>query len=693
MIRLGPVLPAAAIACFCVLSVPALADPATVEDSPQAETKTTPDAPDGSAAEKASGPKAPETTPATAAAAPATEKAEPPAATSALPDSAAAEKSPADNPQAADATPVAPHADPVIEAIRQTLVGNAALSGAYPEQIAALKSFYAERTKPLWIKDGKFGVKAAAAIAVIKRADDYGLEASSFDLPVLSPGADAASQADAELKLDVAALKYAHFARGGRLNPVALSNILDMQPPVKDPAVVLNEIAAASEPDVYLRDQNPKHPQFELLRQALLKARGPKEEPVDEALSVKIPDTNLLKPGDQSPVIALVRKRLKVEAARGTNPHYYDSAVELAVEAFQKENGLRPDGYIGSRTRRAMNGEADRQNADPTRQIDRIIANMERWRWLPRNLGPLYVMNNIPEFKSRVMKGDEELLEQKIIVGQPSWPTPVLTAKMQSVVFRPSWGVPNGIKMKELLPRLQRASGGNNFFDQLFGGGSSGGSRVLQAYKLQPSLNGRPVDPDSINWNNVDIRRFDFVQPPGSENPLGKVKFLFPNRHDVYMHDTPQRALFAQSFRALSHGCMRLDQPQRTAEVLLEQDKGWSSARVDDMYDSSSAAVALEKPIPVYLTYFTLVVGKDGEINRFGDIYGHDQRVSSALAGRPVRYEAPEDNDFMASDDDDAVPVATQKKSSNKKTARNNRPSHRTAGDILADSLSGLISN
>ena len=131
------------------------------------------------------------------------------------------------------------------------------------------------------------------------------------------------------------------------------------------------------------------------------------------------------------------------------------------------------------------------------------------------------------------------------------------------------------------------------------------------------------------------------MQPPGADNPLGNVKFRFPNRHDVYMHDTPERGLFAQSFRALSHGCMRVEEPRRTAEVILAQDKGWSSEKVADMYNGSNT-VTLEKPVPVYLVYFTARVADDGHLATYGDIYGHDDRVMSALRGHPVRYTAPE---------------------------------------------------
>jgi len=508
--------------------------------------------------------------------------------------------------------------------------------------VAAAVADYGGRTAPLWTKDGAYTDKAKAVIAELKKADDWGLESSDFKVPDLASGAPPDAQAAAEVQLALAALKYARYARGGRLNPVALSNILDMKPPVKDPKVVLSELADASEPDAYLRGLNPKHAGFEKLRQALLKARGPKpeEEKVDPALMVKLPDGKQLKPGAQDDQIALLRQRLKMPAEKPEDDHRYDDKLVAAVKAVQDANGIRSSGILNNRTRQALNKEGQPKAFDPKLNVDRLLANMERWRWLPVDLGNFYVMNNIPEFQSEIWKGDELKLRQKMIVGQPSWPTPVLAASMQFVIFHPAWGMPDGIKMKELLPRLKNASNGFDLFAQLFGGGSSG-AQVLEDYKLQATLNGHPVDPNSVDWNNVDIRQFGFTQPPGATNPLGLVKFRFPNSHDVYMHDTPERNLFGQTVRDLSHGCMRIEEPRKTAEVILAEDKGWSSEKVGELYQGGNS-ITLDKPVPVYLVYFTARVEDDGHLATFADIYGNDSRVMSALRGHVVRYTARE---------------------------------------------------
>ena len=588
--------------------------------------------------------------------------------------------------------------NPLIEAIRTKLSDKSISSKANGDQVEALKAFYASREQPLWIKDGALTGNAAALISEIKHADAYGLEASAFALPELAPGAASEAQGEAEAKLSLAALKYAHFARGGRVDPLSLSNILDMKPPLKDPKAVITELADSATPDAYLRGLHPKHPDFEKLRQALASARGPQvEEKIDEALKIKLPEGKTIKPGEESDDIAVLRKRLKIEAQSVSNERLFDAKLEAAVKAFQEANDIKVTGQLNAKTRTALNRQGEPKKADPKRDVDRIIVNMERWRWLPEDLGPFYVMNNVPEFVSRAMKGEQEVLKQKIIVGQPTWPTPVLTASMEFVIFHPEWGVPDGIKVKELLPRLKRASpqgGGGGFFDQLFNGPVSGGARVLAAYKLNPTLNGRPVDANSIDWNNVDIRRFSFVQPAGGENPLGLVKFRFPNRHDVYMHDTPQKGLFGQSFRALSHGCMRLEQPRKLAEVILAEDKGWSSDKVGNMYSGGGNEVSLSKPVPVYLTYFTARVDENGKVQKYGDIYGHDERLMSALQGRAVRYTAPDKSDEVASADDGvSAPPASSKKSANKKVNIKQKRDSQSAGNILSDALNGLLAN
>ena len=419
------------------------------------------------------------------------------------------------------------------------------------DDAAGLTAFYTEnKGKPIWVTAAGFSPKAHKAIHEIRNANDWGLDASAFQLPAnLGAQATPEAAAGAELKLSLAVLKYARHARGGRLNPPSLSPIIDRRPHIYEPKSVLEAIAAAEAADAYLRGLHPRHEQFRRLRQALL------------ALN---------------------------KGSGGTG-----------------ENRLR------------------------------ILVNMEKWRWMPESLGEFYVWDSIPEQYTRVFDRGKMVLQEKIVVGKPSTPTPIFSANMQFIVFNPEWGVPDGIKVNEIAPRLRHSGGGGFLF---FGGGGS--SEVLQRLGgLRVSINGRPVDPDSVDWSSVDIRRFQFIQGPGGKNVLGSVKFRFPNRHDVYMHDTPDRHLFGNGPRAFSHGCMRTQNPIHLAEVLLAHDKGYSPAQIREMVASGATnEIKLTNPIPVHVTYFTAEGGDKGQVRFFPDLYALDNRIASALKGQPVHF-------------------------------------------------------
>jgi murein L,D-transpeptidase YcbB/YkuD len=293
---------------------------------------------------------------------------------------------------------------------------------------------------------------------------------------------------------------------------------------------------------------------------------------------------------------------------------------------------------LGSRTRAALNGTEKSAPAFGTDE-QRLIVNMERWRWMPEDMGEFHVWDNIPEYQGRVVRDGQTIHRFKIIVGRVETQTTIFSANMRYVIFGPEWGVPDSIKVKELLPYLRPAyETGGGFFG--FGGGVVTDTRVLERHNLRVSLNGRPVDPSQIDWSTVDIRKYAFIQPTGAGNVLGAVKFRFPNKHDIYMHDTPQRELFDKSVRTFSHGCVRVQDPGRFAEVLLEEDKGWSAARVRDMMaKGGNVEVTLTKQIPVHIGYFTMVASEDGQVRSFPDVYGHDRRVAAALGGRPLPLE------------------------------------------------------
>lgn len=502
----------------------------------------------------------------------------------------------------------------------------------------ALAQFYIARSnQPLWVSEAGLNDKAKAIIDELRRADDWGLEATDFDLPQVDLGTEPTRDAlvDAETKVSLAALKYARYARGGRIpDPRKMSSYLDRDPPILSPVKVLESLVATDDPGGYLAGLNPHHEGFQRLRKKLVELRTQKkaEEPVIVPASGP-----LLAPGKRHPDVAILRQRLKVDlpatASDGAapDPEFYDSALEAAVKAYQRENGMTQDGLVGRNTRASLNGGK--------RTVDEglLIANMEEWRWMPEDLGSTYVWVNLPEFLVRVVKDGNVIFEERIISGQTDKQTPVFSHEMETVVLHPFWGVPESIKVKELLPTLAR-----------------GGSLDRRGLRLQ--YNGRDVDPLSVDWSRADIRNYHVYQPPGDGNVLGEVKFLFPNKHQVYMHDTPTKNLFNESTRTFSHGCMRVRNPMRLAEIVLKQDKGWSAEQVQSMLRNGpeNNNIALESKIPVHVTYFTAWVDDAGELHSRPDVYLHEKRIRLALAGQwdriprhrdhllPVEYVRPQ---------------------------------------------------
>jgi murein L,D-transpeptidase YcbB/YkuD len=491
---------------------------------------------------------------------------------------------------------------------------------------AALAAYYAERSgPPLWVTTGGFSSRALQVIAEIGKADDWGLSAAAFPLPKIGGGPqDTATLADTEIKLGLAVLKYARHARGGRLDPSQLSPFLDLRPNLHDPKSVIQAIATAPESDAYLRSLHPKHAQFERLRKALLASRGH-----DRSDRVQIPPGPMIRPGMRHPHVALARQRLGV-APDQAEAVYYDERLWQAIKGFQREHGLKPDGVITRATRSALNGSSMSSGRAVAQQL---IVNMERWRWMPDELGELYVWDNVPEFAMNVVKKGQVVHAEKIIVGKLGTPTPIFSANMEFIVFHPEWGVPDSIKVAELWPYLAQGGGWYGEAD----------TSILRRQNLRVSYNGRPVDPYEVDWASVDIRRFQFTQPAGADNVLGAIKFRFPNKHDVYMHDTPQRELFSRPVRLFSHGCIRVQNPHRLAEILLAEDKGWSASQVGDLLadrdNNYNKEVRLTRKIPVHVTYFTAVADDNGTVRYLADIYGHDERVAAALEGRPARLE------------------------------------------------------
>lgn len=516
---------------------------------------------------------------------------------------------------APESAPTAAPQDPLGTALQDNL---AASTNKGNQTVRAdrdvLAEYYAARKyKAVWVDSDGLKPRTKEVIAEIEKASDWGLDASAFTLPALE-ATNAKALADAEITLTLAILKYARHARGGRIMDPAgtLSSYLDRVPQLLEPKDVLVTVASYDQPDAYLRGLHPRHPQFEKLRLAYLALRdaGPPEK------VAMLPKGSTLRPGKKHRHVVLLRKRLglKVPQVDGKpgNEQLYDEPLKEAVIAFKKEKGIEPANGIVNRTvRNALN---DVRIITP----EQLLANMEQWRWMPNDLGSLYVWVNIPEFTLRIAKNGEIVHTERAITGLVDKQTPVFSEDMKLINFRPRWNVPNSIKVRELWPSLAR------------------GGRSFQRQGLRLSRNGRVIDPNSIDWSQADIRSFDVYQPPGSGNALGNVKFAFPNKHLVYMHDTPSKSLFDKTTRAFSHGCMRIRNPQRMAEILLAEDKGWDTAQIDDLIKSGPGnnEVQLDRRIPVHVTYFTAWIDENGETQSARDIYGHEERIKLALAGK-----------------------------------------------------------
>jgi L,D-transpeptidase YcbB len=505
-----------------------------------------------------------------------------------------------------------------------------------------LQQFYASRMgSTLWVTKNGYNDEAKNLIAAFKDADNWGLNATDYKVPDLKPSTTGDISPDdltaAEVKLSLAAMEYARDAHGDRISdPSAqLSSYLDRKPVLLDRRTFLDTLATAPDKGAYLESLHPKQPQFELLRQKLIAWRASAKE----RESLKIPNGPNLKPGQSQPQIALIRKLLKVPAptlkADGTpaDDTYYDEALATAVKAYKQNNQIRPaTATITSALRRALNQVNDVSDT-------KLIANMEEWRWMPEDLGEFHVEVNIPEFAVRVVKDGEIIYEERIVAGRDRTQTPIFSSPMRTIVAQPRWNVPDSIKIKELLPGLRA------------------GGDPLRRQGLVMERNGRRIDAWDVDWYRADIRNFHIYQPPSGGNALGVVKFLFPNRHAVYLHDTPNKGLFNERVRMFSHGCVRVRNPVKLAEVLLQEDNGWSKSKVDDLIENGPEEneITLTEPIPVHVTYFTARVSKDGKVEAFNDVYGHEKRITLALQGR---WNEIEKNDEQVVSPED-VPVAS----------------------------------
>jgi murein L,D-transpeptidase YcbB/YkuD len=499
---------------------------------------------------------------------------------------------PVEEPKPTIATHLSPVDIPIAEKLRDLV--NTKLTRFFdrkPER-SAVETFYRGRQfAPLWIENGAANARAKDAIAHLRGADADGLDPTDYPTPEFKAGADPEALATAELKLLGSALTYARHAQTGRVHYSRVAADIFYNLATPEPAEILADLALAENAGKTLGDYNPPHAQYKALRAKLAEIRNG----AGESGPVRIPGGGTLKVGMEDPRVPQLRARFGLPAGENNE---YDKSLSDAVKAFQKQKGISPTGTVGPATIDALNGPRRDRDADV------IVANMERWRWLPRDLGKTHVILNIPHYTLKVFNGGAVVWQTKVVVGKPDTATPLLSETMKYITVNPTWNVPPSIVYNEYLPVLQQDPG----------------ALARIGVKVTQNRDGS----------------LHMYQPPGDGNALGRIRFNFPNKFLVYQHDTPDKHLFGHDRRAYSHGCMRVQDPFKYAEVLLsltQPQEGYTQDRLKRMVGANEIDIRLATHIPVHLTYQTAFVDEAGKLVIREDIYGRDARVLNALRG------------------------------------------------------------
>jgi L,D-transpeptidase YcbB len=482
---------------------------------------------------------------------------------------------------------------------------------------------------PAWIENGSPRPQMNALIRAVHAADREGLDPELYSASLLdrrkeeasrgfltSKGFDPREAVAMDVWLTWLYLKFASDLADGVSDLAHADPAWKIQPETFDPMEKLEAALRDNRIAESLFELTPTHQDYRALQKALSDHRRQAEA----GGWPQVPPTLKIKPGQSSPqVLALARRLLAsgdftAEIPARTHTLTYEPALQEAVKRFQRRHGLADDGVAGSSL-------AAELNVPVQNRLRQIELNMERWRWLPRNLGDEYILVNIPEMRLDVWERGTVPLSMRVVVGKPDTPTPIFNDVMTYIVFAPYWNVPTDIAANETLPSVVQDPG---FLDKM-------NMAVVDAA-------GHEVDPQSIDLGSPDSYRFR--QRPGTSNALGLVKFMFPNQFNVYLHDTPADTLFARVSRSLSHGCVRLEEPEKLAEYVLRDQHEWTRERITEaMHGADERTVKLKRPIPVYLGYWTSRVGADGAVQFRKDVYGIEGRLSAKLAQRLNRMK------------------------------------------------------
>lgn len=501
--------------------------------------------------------------------------------------------------------------------------GDAGLKQSLAQTVASdpvLVEFYAARDyQPIWMSgSGKDKQRIGAFLDALNQAGDHALPAAAYrasDLNTAVKGARSpAEKARAEAMLSQAFARYSRDVQSGILDPQRVNREIDRVAPRRGQAANLAAFAKSS-PKGFLKSLPPQTADY----QALLKEKADLERALGAGgWGPKVSGT--LAPGASSPQVVVLRNRLAAMGyGRSGNAAVYDAGLQQLVAQFQRDHGLTPDGSAGAATVAEINRE-------PGDRLQSVIVAMERERWMNFPLGDRHIWANIPDFTAKVIDNGRTTFETKVIVGQnqPTHRTPEFSDVMEMLVVNPTWNVPYSIATREYLPMLKQNP-------------NAVGNLVLT------DAAGNRVSRGAVNFAAYSESNFPFrlTEPPSEGNALGEVKFLFPNPHNIYLHDTPTKSLFAKNPRAFSHGCIRVAEPQKLAYALLAPQTGDPQG----LYQSKVATgretvVPLDPPIRVHLVYFTAFPGEDGAMQYRPDIYGRDAQIFKALANAGVSLRA-----------------------------------------------------
>lgn len=490
-------------------------------------------------------------------------------------------------------------------------------SPGFKEHMSWAKKFYSERAFKLgWFKDNQIVPKANQMLNILKKSGEEGLNPKDYqiknfdqlfaDLKASAKGSAKFFALEKEIDVALSATYFAWASDYYRGTVVPKENKA-IEWDVKSNKIKLHKalmtVLGERESKYPYADFQPLHPEYTRLKAALANYRKIKVA----GGWPSIPAGIKIKPGDNSPAVNILYKRLIGSSADTTAHTIYDATLASAVKQFQTQNGLKADGALGPETIKLLNISVDQR-------IKQIILNMERWRWIPKKFEPDYLLVNIPEYKLHVFEKGIEKINMKVIVGKTLNSTPIFSDRMEYIVLSPYWNVPMSIIQKELAPKLATDPG------------------YLEHLDMEIVTNkGTPVSASSINWSSVNESNFKYIlrRRPGPKNDLGDVKFIFPNSMDIYLHDTPNDELFNQTKRGFSHGCVRVEKPIELAEYLLRNKPGYDKSTILEIISQrKEKQVALKQKLPVYLVYFTAWADESGQVYFRDDIYGHDKTLA-----------------------------------------------------------------